>query len=39
LGRISQFDGALVQQRVELRRIMDESEKKAAKRVKKVNAY
>ncbi len=31
LGRISQFDGALVQQRVELRRIMDESEKKAAK--------
>ena len=31
LGRVSQFDGALVQQRVELRRIMDESERKAAK--------
>ena len=31
IGRLNQFDGALVQQRVELRRIMDESEKKAAK--------
>ncbi len=29
VGRLNQFDGALVQQRIELRRMMDETEKKS----------
>ncbi|MEI7987625.1 MAG: hypothetical protein WCI88_01190 [Chloroflexota bacterium] len=31
VGRLNQFDGALVQQRVEIRRMMDEAEKKMAR--------